>query len=156
MRIQRVILKHHAHAAIFAGKVGHIVVAEPDFALRGLFQPADQIQRCGFAAARGPEQSDQLAGRNLEREMIDRDHVARAPAAPGERFRQVFKHNFHLTHPSLRIAVKVGFIIKQFPANFNIKPSKFRNSRKLLPAVLVIYLRIIWFVSSISSLLLIQ
>ncbi len=41
--------------------IGNVAIAEQDLAVIELFQPGDQLQQCGLAAARRPDQNDQFA-----------------------------------------------------------------------------------------------
>ena len=94
--IQGVILEHQPDAALFSGKLGHIVLTEENFAGGRLLQPADHIQRGAFAAAGGPQQTDQLAVGNFKIEVVDGDHLfAGFFVAAGKDFRQFFKNDFH-------------------------------------------------------------
>ena len=94
--IQGVVLKHQPNAALFSGKLGHIVLAEENFAGGGLLQTADHVQRGAFAAAGGPQQTDQLAVGNFKIEVVDGDHLfAGFFVAAGKDFRQFFKNDLH-------------------------------------------------------------
>ena len=94
--IQGVVLEHQPDAALFSGKLGHIVLAEENFAGGGLLQTADHVQRGAFAAAGGPQQTDQLAVGNFKIEVVDGDHLfAGFFVAAGKDFRQVLKNDFH-------------------------------------------------------------
>jgi len=59
---QRVVLEHEAHVALTHMHVGGVFAAEQDVAVVGCFQPGDDAQQRGLAAARGAEQGDQFAG----------------------------------------------------------------------------------------------
>ena len=48
------------------------MVGEPDFAGAGHVQPAEDVQQRRLAAARRPEQHDELAGRDLEVDIVQR------------------------------------------------------------------------------------
>ena len=95
--IQRVVLEHQAHAPKLRGQVGHVVVAEVDLAAGGLQQPGDQVERRGFAAARGPQQADQLAVRDLKAEIVDGDHlVVGLLVAAGKLLGQMLENYLHM------------------------------------------------------------
>ncbi len=53
-----------------------------DRALVGLLEPGDHAHRRGLAAARGPEQRDELALGDVERDAVDGVHVAERFADP--------------------------------------------------------------------------
>ena len=55
---------------------GTLVTSSPSTSTRpavGIVEPAEDSQRCGLAAARGPEQRDQLTVPDLEVEAGERD-----------------------------------------------------------------------------------
>ncbi len=62
LRKQRIVLEHHAHAALLDGQLRHVGAAEGDAGagVRRL-QPGDQAQQRGLAAARGAQQRQHLA-----------------------------------------------------------------------------------------------
>src|SRR5699024_9922975 len=63
------------------------------------FQPADHVERGGFAAARRPQQPDELAVRHLEAEVFDSGGHALGLAPAGrELFGQSFQRDFHTVH----------------------------------------------------------
>ena len=96
VRVQRVVLEYHAHAAQLGREVGHVVVTEEDATRGGLFQPADQVQRRALAAPAGAEKAHQLAVGDLEREVVDRDDVFfDLSVAVGEALCQMIQYDFH-------------------------------------------------------------
>jgi hypothetical protein len=56
MRVERVGLEHHRHAALGRVDPGDIAPADGDAALGGLLQPRDHAQKRGLAAARGADE----------------------------------------------------------------------------------------------------
>ena len=73
---ERVGLEHHRHASIGGGQVGDILAPDQDAPGAGAFQPGDQAQGGGLAAARGAQQGDQRAGGDVEREWLERHDIA--------------------------------------------------------------------------------
>ena len=73
MRVKRVGLEHHRDAAIHRGEVGHIDAVDDDLARGGGFQPGDDAQKGGLAAARGADEDD---------EFLVADRPGRCLAAP--------------------------------------------------------------------------
>ena len=59
---QRVMLKHKAHVALAHVFVGGVCAVEQDVPLVSSFQPGDDAQQRGLAAARGAQQGDKFAG----------------------------------------------------------------------------------------------
>ena len=53
--------------------VGYIFPTEQDLAGRSALQPRNHPQGCGLATARRAKQGEELPGRNLEVEIIDRN-----------------------------------------------------------------------------------
>lgn len=101
VRVERIVLEYDAHAALLGGQIGNIVLAEENLAGGGLQKTADQIERGGFAAARGAEQADQLAVRDFEGEVVDCGDFLRAGfGVAGKLLRQVIQYDFHV-HPFL-------------------------------------------------------
>ena len=75
MRVKGIILEDQADSPVFRRQIGNVVFAEKDFPARRFHQPADQVERCAFAAAGWAEQPDQLSVRYFETEVIDRSNV---------------------------------------------------------------------------------
>ena len=74
--IQSQILRHQPHALFeLIGALMDEVPLERHRAAAGLNHTADHPQRCGFARAVGPEQTDGFTDANLERHIIDGDQV---------------------------------------------------------------------------------
>ena len=74
-----------AHASAFGvGERGQIVAVEHDAAAVGAREPAQQIKECGFAAARGAHDADELAllhaeGNSAQCLDLNFAHVIRLP-----------------------------------------------------------------------------
>ena len=66
MRIERIVLKHHAHSAFFRRQRRHVLIPEKDLATGRLFQAADHVQRRTFSTARGAQKADEFPVGDLE------------------------------------------------------------------------------------------
>ena len=99
VRVQGIVLENQTHAAVFGRKMGHILLAEENPALRGRLQTADQVEGGALPAAGRPQQADELSVRDLEREIVDRDHVLALFAAAGKPLGQMVQYNFHGSVP---------------------------------------------------------
>ncbi len=75
VRIERVVLEHHRDVAIARRHVVHDVAADPDLAVGDLLETGDHAQRGRLAAARGPDEHDELLIGDLE---IDPFHCLHA------------------------------------------------------------------------------
>jgi len=84
MREDRVRLEHHRRVA----HVGRLVVdasrTEPDLARAGLLEAGDHAQQRRLAAARGPEQRDELPLVDFEAHVGDREGAPAVAVAAGE------------------------------------------------------------------------
>ena len=99
MRIEGVILKDQADAALFGRQGGHVVTAEKDLARGRRFKPADEVEHGAFAAARGPEQADELPVRDLEGHVVDRNDLAFVfLVAAGKFLGEVLQYDFHTAY----------------------------------------------------------
>src|SRR5262249_34348514 len=85
-------LEHHAEIALVGCDENSLVrgIDEPpgdlDLARNRLLQPGDRTQRRGFAAARRPEQREQLSLRHLERAVLRGfDHATALVGVFGEK-----------------------------------------------------------------------
>ena len=76
VRVQRVALEDHRDVAILGGHVVDHPVADAEFAGGDLLEPGDHPQAGGLAAAGRTDQDHVLAVRDLEVQVIDREHVA--------------------------------------------------------------------------------
>jgi hypothetical protein len=68
---ERIGLEHHRDAPLAGRQTRHIASGNYDAAAIGLFEPGDETERRRFAAARGAEQDDELAGRRIQRNILD-------------------------------------------------------------------------------------
>ena len=71
MRIERVGLEHHGDVAVARRQVVDAPAADVDFAAVVPFQPGDDAQQGGLAAARGAEQRQELAVGDVERDIVE-------------------------------------------------------------------------------------
>src|SRR5262249_615564 len=82
-RKQRVVLKHEG--AVRARAIDHAAV-DPDLAARHPDQPVDRVEERGLAAARRPNDRDQLTLLDREADAVEhRDRLLRALIVMGER-----------------------------------------------------------------------
>ena len=61
MGVERVVLEHHRDVALFGRHVVDDAVADADFTAGDVLQAGDHAQQRGLAAARRPNQHDELA-----------------------------------------------------------------------------------------------
>ena len=80
VREERVVLEHHAEAALLRPEHVDALVVEPDRAAGERQQPGDAVERGRLAAARRAEQRDELAAADREVETVEGDRGAEAPA----------------------------------------------------------------------------
>ena len=80
-RIERVGLEHHGDAAVLGLLPGDVALADPDLPAADLEQAGDRVEQRGLAAARRPEQHDELALLDLEIEAVEHPH---APKGDGD------------------------------------------------------------------------
>ena len=73
---QRVVLEHQAHAALARGDVRDVAPVQGDAAVIDPRQPGDGAQQRALAAAAGPEQHEELAVADVERDVVDDRHAA--------------------------------------------------------------------------------
>jgi hypothetical protein len=66
VRVERVVLEHHGDVAFARFKIVHHAPADGHLALGDFLQPRDHAQDRGLAAARGADEHDELAVRDLE------------------------------------------------------------------------------------------
>ena len=89
VREQRVRLEDQAEVAAMHGHPRDVLAREDDLPAVGLDEAGHHAEERALAAARGPEEGEELAGRGVERDVVDRDHGAERLAEPadGERRR---------------------------------------------------------------------
>ena len=80
VRIERIGLEHHGDAAIRGRQPRDVAPADLDRAAVQLLQPGDGAQQGGLAAARGPDEHDELAVGDLQVDALQ--HLDRAEALP--------------------------------------------------------------------------
>jgi hypothetical protein len=90
VRIEGVALEDHRDVARARRQIGHVASADPDATARRLLEPGDHAQERRLAAARRPDEDEELAVGDLERDVFDRDHIT-------ELLGDVFEDD--LTHP---------------------------------------------------------
>src|SRR6185369_6193859 len=73
---QRVVLKDDAEIAPIRWFARHVAAADTDSAVVGLGEAGDEAQGRGLAAARRPEQDEELAFGGFERHSVDRGDLA--------------------------------------------------------------------------------
>jgi hypothetical protein len=72
VREEGVVLEHHAEAALLRRQLVDAHVVEPDAARAEREQPGDAVERCRFAAARRPQQRDEFAAADGDRQAVER------------------------------------------------------------------------------------
>ena len=70
--VEGVILEHHGDIALFGLSSGDILATDGDASTGGVLQPSESAQGGGFAAARGPDQHQELSIGNLEVKILHR------------------------------------------------------------------------------------
>ena len=78
VRVERVRLEHHRHVARGRREVVDDAVADHDRARRQVLEPGEHAQRGALAAARRADEDEELAVRDLEREVVDGDGLVEA------------------------------------------------------------------------------
>ena len=102
VRIESIILKNHADAPQFRGKLCHILFSEKDFSSGGSFEAADHVQCSALSAAGRTQQTHQFTVRDFAGEITYCGNVAGILFPAGrEFFCQVFQYNFHFLFLSL-------------------------------------------------------
>ena len=71
MREQRIVLEHQADVALDGRQPGQVATAERDRARGRLQETGHQAQRRGLAAAAGAEQRNELALRDVKRQVFE-------------------------------------------------------------------------------------
>ena len=65
-----VVLEDEADFSLAHVLAGYVLAVEQDLAAVGVFQPGDDAQQGGFAAAGGAQQGDELAGGHFEADVL--------------------------------------------------------------------------------------
>ena len=71
VRVERVVLEHHGDVPVLRGNVVDDVAADRDVAARDLLEARDHAQGRALAAARGPDQHDELLVGDVEVDAAD-------------------------------------------------------------------------------------
>ena len=66
VRVEGVVLEDHRHVAVFGPQVVGQPAVDVDLAVGGILQPGDDLQERALAAARRPEQDEELARLDIE------------------------------------------------------------------------------------------
>ena len=67
---QGIVLEHEADAPLLNGQPGRVFPGEHDAPCVGRFEPGDDPQDRALARTRGAEKGDELAGHDLERDVL--------------------------------------------------------------------------------------
>jgi hypothetical protein len=78
VRIERVVLEDHGEIAVLRCDVVHDTVADVDLTAARFLQPGDDAQRGRLAAARRPEQNEELAVVDLQVQIVKGRELAEA------------------------------------------------------------------------------
>ncbi len=81
VREEAVGLEDHPHVALVGRHAGQVLAADLDAAGRGLVEAGQDPQGGGLAAAGRPQQGDQLAGREVQGEPVERAHRCHRPGS---------------------------------------------------------------------------
>ena len=76
VRVERVRLEDHGDVAAARGEVGDLAVADPDLSAGHVLEPGDHPQEGRLAASRRPDEDEELAVGDLERDVVDGRHRA--------------------------------------------------------------------------------
>ncbi len=76
MRVQRVALEDHREVAILRRHAVLHLATDRDRPVRGALEAGEHAQRGRLAAAGRPDQDEELAVPDVEREVVDRDDLA--------------------------------------------------------------------------------
>ena len=81
VRVQRVALKHHREVAVLRRHVGHVAAVDEDVPGGRRLEPGNEPKHGALAAAGRPDQDEQLAVGDLEREIARRRLAVRIDLA---------------------------------------------------------------------------
>jgi hypothetical protein len=79
VREQRIVLEHHAEAALLGAQAVDAALVEPDAAAGRGEEACDEVERRRLSAARGPEQRDELALPDRQRDVLHGVHCSELP-----------------------------------------------------------------------------
>src|SRR5580692_6930901 len=88
MRKQGVVLEHHADVAPIGRGVRHHRAADQDVARRRLLEAGDHHERRGLAGAGRAQEGDELAGLDIEAQIVDRAILVEGLDDMAERYRR--------------------------------------------------------------------
>src|SRR5699024_9689784 len=71
VRIERIILKHHGDVPVFGFQAIDDAPADGDLTPGDDLQPRDHAEESGLAAARGPDDDDQLTVGDVDRDAVN-------------------------------------------------------------------------------------
>jgi hypothetical protein len=77
VRIERVGLEHHRDVAVPRGEVGDVSAVDRDRPARDLLETGERTQQGRLSAPGGPDERNELAVFDPERDVVESDHVAR-------------------------------------------------------------------------------
>ena len=98
---ERVVLEHETNAALAGVHEGDVAPVQRDAAVIDAGQAGNSAQQRALAAAARPEQHEELAARDLERDVVDDGHAAVA-------FRDLFELDGHAGSTFLRMVGSRG------------------------------------------------
>jgi hypothetical protein len=78
VREHRVRLEHHVDRPAVRRHLRHVLAIDHDAARARPLEPGEHAEQRGLAAARRPEQREELVRPDLEAHVVDRDHAAKA------------------------------------------------------------------------------
>ena len=87
VRVESVVLKDHRDVTRPRRQVGDVAGVDQDRPLGDVLEPGDHSQQGGFAAPRRADEDKELARVDLERHVVDGEHVA------GKRLREAIEHD---------------------------------------------------------------
>ena len=86
MRKERVLLEDGVDGAFERWQQGERLAVHEDLAAGGMFEPGDHPEGGGLSGARGAEQSQELAGCDFERDVVDRGEPGAEALGDGSEF----------------------------------------------------------------------
>ena len=76
VRVERVALEDHRHVAGARRQIGHVALTDRDRSPGRLLEAGDHPQQRRLAAARRPDEHEELAAADGQRDVVDGDHSA--------------------------------------------------------------------------------
>ena len=77
VRVERVALEDHGDVAVARREVGDVAASDRDLAARHVLETGDRAQEGRLAAAGRADERDELAVRDLQGDVVEREDVAR-------------------------------------------------------------------------------